>query len=108
MKIEAEKEAAALAKKEKIAAAGGKMVGAAFAFIGEMFPDADVGPQTVQWTGAFKTMLSDCMEKSEDGSLKMTITLPDEAFLDNMAQSLAKMAGAGLQSSTAKKAEAMR
>jgi hypothetical protein len=39
------------------------------------------------------------MEKAEDGSLKMTITLPDEAFLDNMARSLAKMVGSGLKSS---------
>jgi hypothetical protein len=35
------------------------------------------------------------MEKEEDGSLKMTISIPDETFLDNMAQSLARMVGAG-------------
>lgn len=99
MKIEAEQEAAALAQKEKIAAAGGKMVSAAFAFIGEMFADADDDPQTEQLAGAFKARLSDCMEKAEDGSLKMTIALPDEAFLDDMARSLAKMAGVGLKSS---------
>jgi len=39
--------------------------------------------------------LSDCLEKADDGTLKMTISLPDEAFLDNMARSLAKMVGAG-------------
>jgi hypothetical protein len=39
------------------------------------------------------------MDKAEDGSLKMTITLPDEAFLDSMARSLARMAGTGLRSS---------
>ncbi len=41
--------------------------------------------------------LSDCMEKTEDGTLKMTISLPDEAFLDNMARSLAQMVNAGRQ-----------
>jgi hypothetical protein len=35
------------------------------------------------------------MEKAEDGSLKMSISIPDESFLDSMAQSLARMAGAG-------------
>jgi hypothetical protein len=35
------------------------------------------------------------MEKADDGTLKMTITLPDEAFLDNMAKSLAQMVSAG-------------
>jgi hypothetical protein len=99
MKIEAEIEAAALAKKEKIAAAGGKMVNAAFALIGAMFADADNDPTTAQLASAFKTRLSDCMEKAENGSLKMTITLPDEAFLDNMARSLAKMVGSGLKPS---------
>jgi superfamily II DNA/RNA helicase len=99
MKIEAEKAAAALAKREKIAAAGGQMVSAAFALIGEMFAGTDDDAQSAQLAGAFKAKLSDCMEKAEDGSLKMTITLPDETFLDNMARSLAKMAGTGLKSS---------
>jgi hypothetical protein len=45
--------------------------------------------------GAFKSKLSDCMEKDEDGSLKMMISIPDESFLDNMAKSLARMVGAG-------------
>jgi hypothetical protein len=39
--------------------------------------------------------LSDCMEKTEDGRLSMTITLPNEAFLDSMARSLAGMVGLG-------------
>jgi len=35
------------------------------------------------------------MEKEEDGSLKMTISIPDDTFLDNMARSLAKMVSVG-------------
>jgi hypothetical protein len=35
------------------------------------------------------------MEKEEDGSLKMTVSIPDEMFLDNMAKSLAQMVRAG-------------
>jgi len=37
MRTAVEKEAYKLAKKRKVAAAGGQLVGAAFAFIGEMF-----------------------------------------------------------------------
>jgi superfamily II DNA or RNA helicase len=92
MKVEVQKEAAALAKKEKIAAAGGKMVSAAFAFIGEMFTDKEADAEIEQLSGAFKARLSDCMQKAEDGSLKMTITLPDEADLEKMARALARMA----------------
>jgi SNF2 family DNA or RNA helicase len=95
MKAEAEKTAAALARKEKVAAAGGQLVGAAFAFIGEMFADQSDDDGLEQLAGAFKTRLGDCMEKTADGRLNMTITLPDEAFLDTMARSLARMVGLG-------------
>ncbi len=95
MKERVENEAQALARKKKIAAAGGQLVGAAFAFIGEMLSGKDQSGEVAQLTGAFKSKLGDCMEKEEDGSLRMTISIPDEAFLDNMAQSLARMVGAG-------------
>lgn len=95
MKTEVE-QAATLARKKKIAAAGGQLVGAAFAFIGEMFPDADNdrGEEAEQMAGVFKAKLSECLERDGDGNLKMTIALPDETFLDNMARSLARMVGA--------------
>ena len=95
MKERVEKEAYTLARKKKIAAAGGQLVGAAFAFIGEMLSEKDESDEVAQMAGAFKAKLSDCLEKEEDGSLKMTISIPDESFLDNMARSLARMAGAG-------------
>jgi superfamily II DNA or RNA helicase len=95
MKERVEQEAQALARKKKIAAAGGQLVGAAFAFIGEMFSGKDEIDETAQLAGAFKAKLSDCMEKEEDGSLIMTISIPDDTFLDNMARSLARMVSAG-------------
>jgi superfamily II DNA or RNA helicase len=95
MKERVEKEAQTLARKKKIAAAGGQLVGAAFAFIGEMLSGKDESDEIAQTAGAFKAKLSDCLEKEEDGSLKMTISIPDETFLENMAQSLARMVGAG-------------
>ncbi len=95
MKVEAEKTAAALVRKEKVAAAGGQLVGAAFAFIGEMLADQADGDGLEQLAGAFKAKLGDCMERTADGRLNMTIILPDEAFLDTMARSLASMVGMG-------------
>jgi superfamily II DNA or RNA helicase len=95
MRQQVEQEAEALAKKEKVAVAGGKLVGAAFAFIGEMFASNEETEEMSQLAGAFKAKLSDCMEKADDGSLKMTISLPDETFLDNMAHSLAQMVNVG-------------
>ncbi|MDA8139672.1 MAG: DEAD/DEAH box helicase [Desulfobacteraceae bacterium] len=95
MKAEAQRTAAALAQKEKIATAGGQLIGAAFAFIGEMFADQGPDDRTNQLAGAFKAKLSECLEKTEDGRLNLTITLPNEAFLDTMARSLAGMVGLG-------------
>lgn len=95
MKERVEKEAEILVKKEKIAVAGGQLVGAAFSFIGEMFSGNDNSEEFVRLTNAFKTNLNDCMEKDDEGRLKMTIAIPDEAFLDNMAKSLAQMVSAG-------------
>ncbi len=94
-KTQVEKEAAMLARKEKVAHAGGQMIGAAFAFIGELFPDGEETEQTRQVAGTVKQKLMEGLEKEEDGKLKMTITFPDESALDNLAKSLARMVDAG-------------
>ncbi len=96
MRVEAEKSAAALARKEKVAEAGGKLVGAAFEFIGEMFQDQAPAEGVNTLVDTFKARLGDCMEKTEDGRLNMTITLPDETFLDDMARSLAGIMRLGM------------
>ena len=95
MKTEAELTAARLVKKESVAAAGGQLVGAAFSFIGELFKDQASDAIDPQMTAAFKTRLMDCMEKTADGRINMTITLPDESFLEAMAQSLSTMVAIG-------------
>jgi SNF2-related domain/Helicase conserved C-terminal domain len=92
-KREVEKEAEGLARKEKVAAAGGQLFGAAFAFIGEIFAQKEETKEADQIAELFRKRLSECMEKGEDGRLRMTITLPDESLLNNMAKSLAQILG---------------
>ena len=94
-KAEVEREAERLARKEKIASAGGQLLGAAFAFIGEMFPQREEKEQTLQLTETFRKRLSECLDKDDEGRLKMTITLQDESVLDNLAKSLAQIIGQG-------------
>jgi SNF2 family DNA or RNA helicase len=94
---EVEREAERLAQKERIARAGGQLLGAAFAFISEMFPKKEETEQSVQLAEMVKKSLSECLEKGEDGRLKMTIALPDESVLDNMTKSLAQIFGQGLK-----------
>jgi len=95
MKAQMERQATVLVKKEKVATAGGQLVGAAFAFIGEMFSSADETEKIVSLTEAFRSKLNECMEKNDDGSLSMTIRMPDDTFVQNMARSLAQMVAAG-------------
>ena len=96
-KLETEREAEQLVKKERMADAGGQLIGAAFAFIGEMFSQKEAVSQDVHMQEILKQRLSECLEKDEKGQLKMTIKLPDEAFLDNMAKSLAQILGPSLR-----------
>ena len=44
---------------------------------------------------AFKGRLSECLERGDDGQLKMTITLPDESALDTLSKSLAQVLNTG-------------
>jgi hypothetical protein len=94
MQGEVEKNAVALQRKKRIAAAGGELLGAAFAFLSEMVPNREDAPENNRLAEIFRRQLSQCMEKDEDGSLRMTITLPDEAVLNNLAKSLARLARA--------------
>jgi hypothetical protein len=94
-KAEVEREAERMAQREKIASAGGQLLGAAFAFIGEMFPMKEETERTLQMAESLKSRLSECLERDENGRLKMTVTLPDESALNNMAKSLAQILGPG-------------
>jgi hypothetical protein len=92
---EVEKEAETLARKERVANAGGQLMGAAFAFLGEMFSGREETQQTAELAETFKERLCQGLEKGEDGKLRMTITFPDEEALDNLAKSLAQIVDMG-------------
>jgi superfamily II DNA or RNA helicase len=92
MKEEAEKEAQkALRAKDKISEAGGQLIGAAFNFLGAMFTQDEESEKIKQLTEGFKTRLSECLERDENGKITLKVTLPDESVLDNLAKSLAMM-----------------
>ena len=76
-----------------MATAGGQLLGADFAFIGEMFSQREETEESTQMAGTFKNRLSECLNRDEKGQLQMTITLPDESVLNNLAKSLAQILG---------------
>ena len=60
LKEQMEKEAAQLARKERVASAGGQLLGAAFSFIGEMFSEKEETEKALQLSEAFKERLLTC------------------------------------------------
>ena len=100
MLAQVEDEAQMLAKKQRIENAGGQLLSAAFNFIGEMFPKQEDTEEINQMTGTFEKYLAGCLDRDENGQLKMTFTLPDESALHSIAKSLAKMVNIGAQKSS--------
>ena len=92
-KAEVEREAALQAKRHSIAKAGGQLFSAAFSFIGKLVeqtgpPNDQQDPAQDPAVKQFESILSECMERKEDGRLQMTIEFPDESAINNLAKTL--------------------
>src|SRR5580692_11239269 len=72
-----QQEADRLARRSRVAEAGGQLVAAAFAFLGEMIPHQP-GNGAEQKTSEFKARLAECLERDEQGRPRLTVTLPNE------------------------------
>jgi len=83
------------ARRQKVADAGGQLLTSAFSFLGELLPNQAKTPQSEQLADTIRQRLAECMDKDEDGRLKLTLTLPDAAALNNFADSLARLLGLG-------------
>ena len=90
-KVDRKHEAERLVQREKVARAGGQLLGAAFTFLGEMIPSRDETQESRKLAGLFRSRLAECMEKDAHGRLKLTVTLPDASALDALAGSLARL-----------------
>jgi hypothetical protein len=93
----ATREVAQLIRKEKVAEAGGRLLEAAFAFLGEMLPPQQETEGTRQMAETIKERLADCLDKDEKGRLRMTITLPGESMINHLARSLAQILGPAMR-----------
>jgi superfamily II DNA/RNA helicase len=86
-----QQDAARLARRSRVAEAGGQLVAAAFTFLGEMIPEREPTNGAAQMASEFKARLSECLERDEQGRPRLTVTLPNEAALENLARSLAAL-----------------
>jgi ERCC4-related helicase len=90
-KARQEEGARLLLQREKIASAGGKLLSAAFAFLGEMLPEEEETEESRQMTEMFKNRLAECLEKDEQGRCHLRVTLPDPSTLDDLAGSMGRL-----------------
>jgi superfamily II DNA or RNA helicase len=83
------------AHRDRVASAGGELLGAALNLIGQLvdIPEArEPSPETVD---RLRTSLAGCTDEDENGRPQLKITLPDRQSLDNLATTLARLLVAG-------------
>jgi hypothetical protein len=86
-----QQEAERLSRRSRVAEAGGQLLTAAFTFLGEMIPQREPTDGAVRMAREFKARLDECLERDDRGRPRLTVTLPDETALANLARSLAAL-----------------
>jgi hypothetical protein len=88
--VAAEMEQIAAARRDKVAAAGGELLGAAIKLLGELV-DTDSGPPSPQAVEQLRDGLIHCTDRDPAGRPQLRLTLPDDQALDTLATALAKL-----------------
>jgi len=86
-----QQEAERLARRSRVAEAGGQLLSAAFTLLGEMIPRREPTNGAAQKASELKARLDECLERDEQGRPRLTVTLPNEAALENLARSVAAL-----------------
>jgi len=80
-----------LARRERVAEAGGRLLAAAFTLMGELLPQRESTAASAQLASDLEARLGECLEHDDSGRPRLTVTLPDAAALGQLARSLASM-----------------
>jgi hypothetical protein len=80
-----------LARRSRVAEAGGQLLTAAFTLLGEMIPQRETTNGAAQMASELKARLDECLERDEQGRPRLTVTLPNDAVLEKLAQSVASL-----------------
>jgi superfamily II DNA or RNA helicase len=81
--------------RDRLAAAGGEMLGAVFSFLGELVTADQTPPPAEPLVAQVRSRLSECVEEDSSGRQRLTVTLPNRDALDALAQTLARLMLAG-------------
>jgi hypothetical protein len=78
--------------RERVAAAGGELLGAVFNFLGELVSqEQSAAPPAPDTVASLRQRLADCVEEDDQGRQRLSITLPNRSMLDNLAATLARL-----------------
>jgi hypothetical protein len=79
------------ARRQRVAAAGGELLGAAFHFLGELAGAKDTPPPPAALVENLRAGLDSCVDQDAEGKPRLTITLADTGALEGLAQTLAQL-----------------
>jgi len=76
-------------RRDKVAAAGGELLGAAMKLVGELIDKGE--PPRAEAVEQVRAGLSDCVERDDAGRPQIRFTLPDDRSLQTLATTFAKL-----------------
>jgi SNF2 family DNA or RNA helicase len=80
------------ARRDRVASAGGEMLGAVFHFLGELVArDDSAAPPPEETIAHVRNRLDECLTTDEAGRPRLTFTLPDKSAIDGLAKTLARL-----------------
>jgi len=82
-------------RRERVSAAGGELLGAAFKFLGELVASQAEKAAEPTVAAELRNRLSECVEDDGSGRQRLTVTLPDKAALNSLADALAQLLAVG-------------
>jgi superfamily II DNA/RNA helicase len=82
-------------RRERVSAAGGELLGAAFKFLGELVASQADKPAEPALATDLRNRLAECVAEDASGRQRLTVTLPDKAALHQLADALAQLLAAG-------------
>ncbi len=81
--------------RERVAAAGGELLGAAFKLLGELVAQESQAAPPEAIVAGVRQGLEACVDEDSAGKPRFTFSLPDRGSLDQLAQTLARLLVAG-------------
>jgi superfamily II DNA or RNA helicase len=83
------------AQRQRVAAAGGELLGAAFRFLGELVGQHEAPAPPPALVDHLRAGLDSCVDQDAEGKPRLTVTLPDKGALEGLAQTLARLLALG-------------